>query len=131
MTALATAPSIGSSAAKASTVVPIASPVASLFCNYTLWSAVALLDITSWTQGVDELAEIDQLSRSLRTDFRLIDMLIREDDEIRARATAALRRLSAKFRRDDAYDLVTYDDVSMTALSHPDAFEAHHAAMNA
>lgn len=130
MTALAIASPIGTSApaAKASTVVPILA--AMLFSDYTLSSAIGLLDVTSWNQGVDELAEIDRLSRSLRTDFRIIEERLREGDEIRARASAALRRLSVKFRRDDAYDLVTYDDVSMTALSRPDAFEAHHGAMN-
>jgi len=129
MTALALASPLGSPvpAAKTSTVVPITTPVAPLFSDHTLASAVNLLGVTSWNQGVDELAEIGELTASLHTDFRLLNSGVRNDEFIRGRASAALRQLSAKFRRDDKHELVSYDDFNMTALSHPDVFQAAHS----
>jgi hypothetical protein len=122
MSALARLPLASTDAAEDMTIPKVLRmvPVATVFCNATLGDAVDLLQEIDWNQGVDELNEIGLLTVSLDADFTLLDTGIRDDDFIRARATATLRRLSAKFRRDDAFGLVRCGSIDPAALACPD-----------
>jgi hypothetical protein len=82
-------------------------PVADTFDLAILEGALGVLSETDWVQGVDEMAQIGQLANDLASDVLLIADGVRDDDVIRTRATATLRRLSAKYRRDRTAGLAT------------------------
>jgi len=99
-------------------------PAVDAFRDDTLRRAISLLDGTSWNVGVDQMATIRDLDTSLRADHRLIESGIRDDETVRARATAAVRGLSAIFTKADAHGLVAYDrNVDPAPLACPDFFE--------
>jgi hypothetical protein len=105
------------------TVRPV--PAAEMFCNDTLEFADGLLDEIVWNVGVDQMATVRELTASLQADYRLIDRGIRDDDFIRGRATATLRRLSAIFIKADAFGLVEYGRcIDPAALSCPDFYDS-------
>lgn len=99
-------------------------PAATAFQDETLGHAVSLMDHVRWNVGVDQMAIVRDLGASLRADHRLIETGIRDDDAIRVRATATVRRLSAMFVKADAHGLVEYDvNTDPASLSCPDFFD--------
>ena len=119
MTALARQP-VDAPRVSAIVLRPAPVPAAVTFLPVTIEAAVWLVGELSWTQGVDEMTQIRGLVRDLTDDHWLIDRGVRDDDFIRARATATLRRLSAKFIRDDKAGLVQYGQIDPAALACPD-----------
>lgn len=103
------------------TMRPVA--VAEQFCDRTLQCATWLLEDTIWNIGVDQEATVRELTASLEADYTLIDRDIRDDDVIRDRATATLRRISAIFNRAHAFGLVEYGDFDPAAVSCPDYYD--------
>ncbi len=100
-------------------------PVADTFKLDILEEALDILSEIEWVQGVDETAQIGQLHRDLATDTLLIVHGVRDDDVIRTRAAATLRRLSAKYRRDRAAGLATSPAwLDVTPLETPDLLQS-------
>lgn len=99
-------------------------PVAETFCNDTIEFAASLMDDIIWNVGVDVMATVCDLDETLQADYRLIDSGMRDDDFIRARATATVRRLSAIFIKADKHGLVNYGRcIDPAALSCPDFYD--------
>lgn len=100
-------------------------PVADSFDLAILQGALGVLSETDWVQGVDETAQIVQLTNDLTSDVLLIADGLRDDDFIRARATASLRRLSAKYRRDRTAGLATSPAwIDVGPLAAPDLMQS-------
>lgn len=95
------------------------------FSNATLHNALGLLcDLSgSWIQGVDDANTLAVLTLDLDL---YVGILENGDDlDVRDRATATLRRISAIFVRDLSYGLVRTGGHDADALAHPDLHEAN------